>query len=332
MVAAIKNLIASILYYSGLFKIILQVRLRHKAVVLMYHQVISNAGQSLTMLPGMFVYKDTFEKHINCLKKNLRIISFPEMIAKIRNGEDISGCCIITFDDGWKDFYEEAFPVLKKFGTKATVFLATGLIDSDSTFWFEETRLNLKDNLEDCIQMIKKSNLLPGCINSRSYPINIVIDDIIERMKNIELSKREELINKLREMNSYKRSYHSMMRWDDAIDMLSSGLINFGAHTIHHVMLDQVDMDTAEHEIIDSIEVVRTRLNVDEKIFSYPNGNYNEKIIQILRKNGVDCAVTTKKGYVDNNTNLMLIPRIGMHEDISLTIPRFLARITLPGF
>ncbi len=331
MVSAMKNLLAFIVYSSGLFRIILRARLKHKAVVLMYHQIISDDDSSLTLQPGMLVRRKTFENHIKVLREYLRIISLPELLAMLNGGEDISGCCVITFDDGWKDFYENAFPALKIHGADATVFLATGFIGSDSTFWFEEVRSYLMENLEGGIRIIEESELLPGCIQMKASPPDVV-DVIIQRMKDLAPEKREELLMRIRSTISYPVKYHTMMEWNDAIDMMKSGLITFGAHTVSHVMLDQVDSGTAEQEIVDSLREVDARLKVNEKLFSYPNGNYNEEIVEILKRNNVACAVTTQRDYVDRCTDVMKVPRIAIHEDVAHTTPRFLARITLPGF
>jgi len=66
--------------------------------------------------------------------------------------------------------------------------------------------------------------------------------------------------------------------------------------------------------------------------FAYPNGNYDENVQHVLQECVFAGAVTTKKGFLGRDTPLMEIPRIGIHEDISNTIPMFRARILLEKF
>jgi hypothetical protein len=68
------------------------------------------------------------------------------------------------------------------------------------------------------------------------------------------------------------------------------------------------------------------------KTFAYPNGNYNENVMKVLRDCNFECAVTTRKGFLGPETPLMEIPRIGIHEDISNTVPMFRGRILLEIF
>ena len=119
------------------------------------------------------------------------------------------------------------------------------------------------------------------------------------------------------------------MNWDEAIDMAESEFVSFGAHTVNHEILDQVSFETAEFEILRSCKEIEEKLSNRVCLFAYPNGNFNQTIKKILKRKGLKAAVTTRKALMTASTDILEIPRIGMHEDVGNTIPFFLARILL---
>lgn len=95
----------------------------NKAVILMYHSVGNN---------GVFFTVDAseFQKQMDYLSENgYSVISLSELIKDLNNGTKVpKKCAVLTFDDGYQDNYENAFPILRKHGFPATIFVATGFI------------------------------------------------------------------------------------------------------------------------------------------------------------------------------------------------------------
>lgn len=92
--------------------------------VIMYHRVINNPENEGVY--GTYIYEDMFKKHLQYLKdKNYTVITFKDLdkIGWRNRFEKGKKYIILTFDDGYKDNYELAFPILKEFGFKATIFL-----------------------------------------------------------------------------------------------------------------------------------------------------------------------------------------------------------------
>ena len=122
------------------------------------------------------------------------------------------------------------------------------------------------------------------------------------------------------------------MNWDEAAEMGKSNLVEFGAHTVNHEILDQVSLERAEYEISSSCSEIEEHLGTRVNLFAYPNGNYNQAIKKIIRHEGLKAAVTTRKGLMTASSDIFEIPRIGIHEDVGSTIPLFLARILFNRF
>ncbi|PIR03760.1 MAG: hypothetical protein COV59_03745 [Candidatus Magasanikbacteria bacterium CG11_big_fil_rev_8_21_14_0_20_39_34] len=102
-------------------------KLVKKASILAYHSFGDN--------PAFFTVKEeTFRKQMEYLhKKGFHVISLRELLEKLRNQEDISNCVSITIDDGYKDNYTIAYPILKKYNFPATIFVITDLIGKTYT-------------------------------------------------------------------------------------------------------------------------------------------------------------------------------------------------------
>lgn len=118
-------------------------------VIIMYHSV----GEKGTALDGygdkLNVNTESFDKHMMFLKKfNYKVIPLREFIERIKKGEKIpQGTIAITFDDGVKNNFEEAYPILKKYNFPATIFVPTDFIGKDKFLSWNEITIMQKDNI-----------------------------------------------------------------------------------------------------------------------------------------------------------------------------------------
>jgi len=123
--------ISFIMYFSGIepfYKFIRKIVLRHFiAAVLVYHRIDDKNDT-----PDITVSSKKFKNQMLYLKKNFNIFSLDELIDMYKNNRQLKGDVVaITFDDGYKDNYINAYPVLKEYDIPATIFLVTSLIDND---------------------------------------------------------------------------------------------------------------------------------------------------------------------------------------------------------
>ncbi len=107
--------------------------LKNIKIILLYHRVVTETPKGLYD-PGLFVTASTFEMHINEIKRLFKIVPLENIIQS--NGRE-GRLCAITFDDGWIDNYEVAFPIIKKYQIPITIFISPETIGSNLFFWSE---------------------------------------------------------------------------------------------------------------------------------------------------------------------------------------------------
>jgi len=333
----IKRILSYLFSYSGIHSLLEYFCLSNKAFLLMYHRVIASAdNQPCFVQPGMFVTTASFERQIAFLKDRFEIVFIEDLVEKTLLGEEIGKHCAITFDDGWRDNFTDAFPILKKYRVRATIFLATGFVGTDKMFWPEEicycldrsmaTKSALGSAPPSYIHFNKEISRYSRCKREMFF------DRSIEILKGYSSGDRDEILGHYRATFKVNPLPRQMLNWDEAREMLASGLVRFGAHTVNHEILDQVSLLKAQAEICKSRKEIEHCLGGKVSIFAYPNGNHNESIRGILAENGFNLAVTTRKGLFDHSTPLLEIPRVAMHEDVSSTIPMSRSRILFPKF
>lgn len=103
---------------------------RHARVpILMYHSVSDNLFGRTHPYYQINTSPMIFARQMRWLRQNeYRTMDLTDMLAALETGQDVSKRVVITFDDGYRDFYTDAFPVMKQCGFDATIFLATDRI------------------------------------------------------------------------------------------------------------------------------------------------------------------------------------------------------------
>ena len=93
-----------------------------------------------------------FEAEMRFLHRHYRVVSLSELLSRLA-GEVTEPVLAITFDDGYRDNYQNAFPVLQRYGLPATIFLTTGSMDTGEPMWFEQLALAVKKTSREFIDL-----------------------------------------------------------------------------------------------------------------------------------------------------------------------------------
>ncbi len=239
-----ERVVSILMYFTGLLSLYRSLK-RSRTVILTYHRIRSDDAVEKNEVS--ILSKSNFDRHISYLSKHYEIITLSGFVRLTKAGKKPPRkSVIITFDDGYRDNFTNAYPVMKKHNVPATIFLITGKIGS-------------------------KDFLSP--------------EDIKEM----------------------------------------SGLVDFGAHTVSHVILADVSLTKAKDEIEGSKRDLEKLLKRKVGLFSYPSGgshDYSDAVKRVVKEAGFDCAVTTMNGDNGPDSDMFELKRIGMSHENSFTVFR----------
>lgn len=324
------------------------IRHRGRIVILTYHRVVSDQMvRDEHIQPGMYVRGESFEAHITYLCKRFHIISLAELLDLLQKNQLKShrSYCVITFDDGWQDNYQFAFPVLMKYRIPATIFLATDFIGTARWFWPDQMMLLLEKGRQQTTGTADRkavSTILADTIgvtlsaadgiyrqSESGAPIDL--DTIIEFCKGVEVEKVHQIIDRIsRALHMDLPTQRVLLNWDEVREMAANG-ITFGSHSASHRLMTQIPLPEVKAELLDSRETMVRQGIKPVPIFCYPNGNFDRDVQELVRESGYIAAVGCEVGLEgDHPKDLFALKRISLHEDSSASMP--LLAFSLSGF
>lgn len=306
----------------------------HKLWTIMYHRVLPKQDSRYRIEePGMIVTPETLEMQIREIKRNFDVVSLSEWIdAANQNLPLPKKACAITFDDGWADNFEYAFPILKAEQVKATVFAVAEKMDTNFQFWpnivsallFEDS----EKALADVALFAKASNILKNTsFPSRSEYVAHYLWHLKDGFTDTEVF---EALNTIQWEDRLKSKLPlALMSRDELLIMKASGLIEIGSHTCSHKRLnDTLSDQELNHEIVSSKELLERNLNTKVDLFCYPSGDFTPNA-QALVKLHYKGAVTTQQGITKRSDfSPHKLHRIRVHEAITNTPRLFRARLS----
>lgn len=246
------------------------------------------------------------------LASNFRVLPLDEAVERLKRSDVPDNAAVITFDDGYRDNYINAFPLLEALSLPATIFLATGAIGSHCVLWHDRVFAAFRET---------RAGILSGFGNSsHEYPLNTVAEKLLAQGKALDfirsleedarLSAIDVLINKL-DVSDRKEVPELMLSWDEVKTMHNRG-ISFGSHTVSHPILSKLSVEQARDEIERAKQIIEKQLDTSVRTFAYPNGrtnDFNQSTKKLLRDSGHTCALTTNFGTNECDQDLFELRR-----------------------
>ena len=197
---------------------------------------------------------------------------------------------IITVDDGWRENLLNIVPIAHFNKIPITIFITTEPLKEGGGYWWSYIKAGIQNGITACTVPFLKT--LPN-INRLS---------IVNRVKS--------LINLDREA----------MTVEELKSIVTSPYINIGGHTLTHPILTNCSDDIADTEIGQSKSVLESLIPTPIHSFSYPNGNFSEREIKLVKKHGYQFAFTTKPEMIklSKNLDLFKLPRFEVLDNVSM--------------
>ena len=259
--------------------------------ILSYHRV-GRDTEFPTYVP--LTTPEDFEQQVLYLLRRYQVISLAQVGQAIREGQGIPrNAAVITFDDGYRDNYLYAYPILKKHGVPATIFLATAHIDDGAPFWWDRVSYAVHTTAVEEPETERLGTYHLRNTNDRWQAIrtmDVRLKQMLDHEKNLAI---EELVKRLGADVPAPMARNMILTWDEVREMARNG-ITFGSHTVHHPTLIGLPLEQSRQEIADSKKRIEEKADQPANTFAYPDGregNISDGIKTILSENGFVCAV-----------------------------------------
>jgi peptidoglycan/xylan/chitin deacetylase (PgdA/CDA1 family) len=269
--------------------------------VLNYHRVTDPHDPCCdTFKPNISAEPDMFDRQIAYMKQNFDMVSASDITAFLEGtGTLPSHAAIITFDDGYGDNYISAYPVLKKYGVSALIFITTDFVGlSKPSFWDVAACAFTHTKLTSAVLPLTGEQSWSN--ESEKYDVMMCW---IETLKTVpELEKQDyakQLPGILAVESAEMRCQNVFMTWDQVREMAANG-IEFGSHTLTHPIMTRITREQVTHELVESRRLIELELGKPVVTFAYPNGgpeDFNPEIITELKVAGYKMAFSLMPGY-----------------------------------
>ncbi len=258
-----------------------------------------------------------FEQHMRYLARHYRVLSMTQLMQHLTEGDSTEPVVAVTFDDGYADNYHNAFPILRRFGIPATIFLTTGSMDSGEPLWFEQLAEAVKKTSREFIDVELE---VPRRVWMRTQEERLAGNqEIFDGLRALADSERQlrlaEILRQLGPVVTCERK-NKLLTWDQVRLMKANG-IDFGGHTVSHPFLSRLSSETAAWEVSECKRRIEEELQENVRYFAYPNGREQDlggMSKELLRSAGYRGAVTTIWGMNYRSTDPMELRRGGPWE------------------
>ena len=318
-----REFLAAGLYLTRVTSLLRQMPARDSLLVLNYHRIGDPGNDPFD--PGVFsATGDQLSDQISYLKRNVPLVTLEEALAFVDGTlkEKTPRCrVLLTFDDGYLDNYEVAFPILRSHGAQGVFFLATGMVGSCCVPWWDHIAFLMKT-----ARRRRFSLHYPGVL-----AVDLVENDMSQTLRDVlRLYKRpgnvdsERFIQELKEAargDDLPRCPRRFLNWEEAREMIAGGMA-IGSHTHSHAVLTQLDAKQQKSDLSHSRVLLKQNLNIEADVLAYPVGaqsSISDQAQQSAREVGYRAAFSSYGGTnLPGLTQPYDIKRVGVGRQSSI--------------
>jgi peptidoglycan/xylan/chitin deacetylase (PgdA/CDA1 family) len=250
--------------------------------------------------------KKAFEKNLDLLLRYWKPIGLTELIAEItKSGKLPQGYFHISFDDGFSEVYNMAYPILKRKGIPATTFVCSDLIDNKNLHWEHKREIIIKKASEAPDK--KKNEIALLFHNEASVMKNLNNLDFNNAIDYNKCAKILEI-----DFNDILETYKPYLSTLQINEMINNGF-TIGAHSINHPRFQEITFEEQQKQIISSVGYITEKFKLPYRVFAFPYGEHDlPKVLHefISQNDIVDLCFGTRGIISDEYT--LIIQRLSM--------------------
>ena len=282
-----------------------------------YHRVVGrlNADQDFA-LPAMEISVAMLEKHLDWLGRHFEVVSLDDLTTKMNRRARSKPLAAVTFDDGYSDVFHNGFPLLKRKGIPAGIFVVTDLVGT--------TELPVHDRLyavlaqswsrwtaprNELARLFRTgeaafAGLVQNPFSATQYLLrNFDHQSVLEAIDSLDADVR---------ISRYAPAALHPLSWEMLTAMRDAGM-TIGSHSKTHAFLTNESRERVQREAEDSRAALQQRLGIEVSCFAYPGGDFNASVVEAVHAAGYRLAFTICR-HRDARYPMLTVRRRGLWE------------------
>jgi peptidoglycan/xylan/chitin deacetylase (PgdA/CDA1 family) len=286
---------------------------RGQALVLTYHRFSEREGEAP-------ISARAFDEQVKYLAAHYTLVPLSRLAECMCKREVPQRLAAITIDDGYRDAYEIAFPILRKHRAPATVFVVTEFVEGTAWLWTDKPRylmeLAAPQGFEIKIGGRRLIQKLTGwdsrataahAVNAALKPLPEKARDAVIECLALDLGVR---------LPSRPPAEYGAINWRQAREMADAGM-EIGSHTLTHPILTGLSDGRLREEVVQSRDRIQSAIGRKVETFCYPNGDYDLRAQCEVARAGYQLAVTTEVGLNSRRSDPLAMRRIHGEYDLA---------------
>lgn len=259
-----------------------------------------------------------FDKCIRYISSKYKVLPFEDLVNDKAAMASKNKYATIMFDDGYKDNIEYAFPILEKYGVKASFYVVTDCIDRNVPTWTHILEYSFQHTSQYSLQL--DFDFLPQ--EYREMTASSVEDKLSFAsklkpfLKKIDHDNRNQVLASIQKQFADVHIPEFMMNWNDLKILLDHGH-KVQSHTVYHSMLGTIkDESVVRMELKESSKRIYEMLGYYPETISYPVGSYDETTKRLSEEVGYSIGLAVKQdAYIPSRDGLFEVARIELYNE-----------------
>ncbi|MFN8473386.1 MAG: polysaccharide deacetylase family protein [Anaerolineae bacterium] len=296
------HLAAAALHRGGAARVADRLWGDQRLTVLAYHRIgHADSARRSSYATNISATPDLFDRQMHYVARHFSVVDLAAVHQFIAHGVPLPPRpLLITFDDGYRDNFEYALPILRKYNLPAVIFLITEQLGNPSPPWWDECAYYFARTPRQSVDL----PLIGTCSLASDRERDAALERLIASLKGLREDAQQTLMRSVQEALGVEDRPHDprlFMTWDE-VRVLVANNIACQPHTLTHPILSHLDHAEMLRQIAESRQRVESETQQPALAFAYPNGSpadYNREAVELLGSLGYSVGFTMTRGPVD---------------------------------
>lgn len=318
MIRVVKRTALSAMKTAGVFDIAVRSRWRHDRLLILGYHGISQQGEHLWN-PALFITPELLDARIRFLRgEGFNILPLQEALSRLHNGTLPARSVVLTFDDGYVDFYRLAQPILQQHDAPATVYLTTYYADRGQPIpgITASYMVWMSPGFTGSLRTVPGFERVDFSSDTQRRAASQAIGQRVTDDRTMSPPDKQRLLQRLADelgfdLEGFKAARHLHLMSPAEVREVAARGIDVQLHTHRHWV--PPDKALVTREIRENREQIEAWTGQKANHFCYPSGVYYPQLLVWLRELNIASATTCEPGLASPTDPPLQLPRFIDH-------------------